>query len=656
VNHSTDLCDGRFSDDRLNDSKQVTRRLFMRTLKNRPSIFIVTILALAASFFHIYTAGFGLLDPRLQRATHLFLLLPMAFLLYPATKKSPEDRFTIADAICAVLIALPSLLIVIDYDRICQRWENVTPLLPIEFIFGIIMVVLLIEAVRRAVTPVLAYLMIIALLYMKLGTWFPTILGHRGVDFPGLVELMYMLADEGVYGMLTGISATYIFIFILFGSFINGSGAGDFFSKLATAAFGTIRGGPALVAVSSSALFGTLTGSSVANVFGTGTFTIPLMKRLGYSSEFSGAVEAAASTGGQYMPPVMGAAAFIMAEMIGIPYITIALCASISACLYFVSIGFMVYFRACREDLKGLPKEEIPLLGEALKDIYLLIPIVLLFYMLIKGYSPIMSGFVATLVTIAVTWIRPSRGMRLKKIYVALVDAGKNAVLVAVACAGTGMIVSVVTHTGLGLTFSNSLVRLSGGNIIVTMFLIMCASLVLGHGAPTSATYVLIATVGAGAMVKLGANIIAAHLFCLYYAVIADITPPVAVAAYAGASIAKGDPFRTGIEAFKLAFAGFIVPIIFVLNPALVLQGPWYETIHVTFTALIGIVALAGGIQGWFKKNLNRIERIILFAAALGLLDPSLLTDILGACVLLAFLLRGWLQNKWKRTQPNDVG
>lgn len=627
----------------------------MRILKNKTAILIVTVIALVASLFHVYTAGFGILDPRLQRGYHLFLLLPLAFLLYPATKKSPEDRFTIPDSICAILIALPSLLMIVDNARIAQRWENVTPLLPIELILGTIMILLLVEAVRRAVTPILAYLMIFALLYMKLGTWFPTILGHSGVDFKGLVELMYMLADEGVYGMLTGISATYIFIFVLFGAFINGSGVGDFFSRLATAALGTIKGGPALIAVCSSALFGSLTGSAVANVFGTGTFSIPLMKRLGYKKEFAGAVEAAASTGGQYMPPVMGAAAFIMAEMVGVPYVTIALCASISACLYFISIGFMVYFRACRDGLQSLPKDEIPQLKETLKDVYLLIPIVFLFFVLMKGYSPIMGGFTATLVTIAVTWIRPSKGMRLKKIYEALIDAGKNAVLVAVACAGTGMIISVVTHTGIGLSFSNSLVRLSGGNIVVTMFLIMCASLVLGHGAPTSATYVLIATVGAGAMVKLGSNIIAAHLFCLYFAVIADITPPVAVAAYAGASVAKGDPFLTGIESFKLAFAGFIVPFVFVLNPALVLQGPWLETIHTTITALIGIVALAGGIQGWLRKNLNRKERIILLIAAAGLLHPGFLTDTFGACVLLAFILRDWIQNKWLSKQSNDL-
>ncbi|MEL7565796.1 MAG: TRAP transporter permease [Dehalobacterium sp.] len=627
----------------------------MRVLKNKIAILIVTGLALAASLFHVYTAGFGILDPRLQRAFHLFFLLPMAFLLYPATKKSPEDRFTIPDAICAVLVALPSILMIVDNDRIAQRWENVTPLLPIELVCGIIMIVLLIEAVRRCVTPILAYLMIIALLYMKLGTWFPTILGHSGVDFKGLVELMYMLADEGVYGMLTGISATYIFIFVLFGSFINGSGVGDFFSRLATAALGTIKGGPALIAVGSSSLFGSLTGSAVANVFGTGTFSIPLMKRLGYKSEFAGAVEAAASTGGQYMPPIMGAAAFIMAEMVGVSYITIALCASISACLYFISIGFMIYFRANRDGLQGLPKDEIPSIKEALKDVYLLIPIVFLFYMLMKGYSPIMAGFAATLVTIAVTWIRPSKGMRLRKIFEALIESGKNAVLVAAACAGTGMIVSVVTHTGIGLSFSNSLVRLSGGNIIVTMLLIMCASLILGHGAPTSATYVLIATVGAGAMVKLGAHIMAAHLFCLYFAVIADITPPVAVAAYAGASIAKGDPLKTGVEAFKLAFAGFIVPFIFVLSPALVLQGTWVETIHTTISALIGIVALAAGIQGWLRRNLNKKERIILLIAAAGLLHPGLITDIFGACVLIAFIFGNLIQTKFRRKQSGDV-
>lgn len=617
---------------------------------------VVTAVAVAASLFHLYTVAHGLLEPRLQRAFHLTLLLPLIFLLYPATKRSPKDRATAMDVTLAVLAAAPGIYIILNHARIAQRWEHVTPLLTSEWVLGIVAIVVLVEAVRRSVTPVLAWVIVGALVYMKFGPLFPGVLHHSGISLKGMVEMMYLLADEGIYGMLTGISATYIFIFVLYGSFVVRSGAGDFFTKLACALTGRIRGGPALIAIISSAFFGTLSGSSVANVFGTGSFTIPLMKRIGYKPEFAGAVEAAASTGGQYMPPIMGAAAFIMAEIVGVPYITVALCAAISACLYYFSVGLMVYFRACRVGLKGLPPDEVPPLKETLKSAYLVIPIAALFYMLVRGFSPIMAGFVCIIMTVVITWLNPKKGMRFRDIVEALADGGKNATLVAAACAGTGMIVSVVTHTGLGLSFSNAIIALSHGNIVASMFLIMVAALILGHGAPTSATYVLVSTVGATALVRLGVDIIAAHLFCLYYAVIADITPPVAVAAYAGASIAKGDPFATGIEAFKLAIAGFIVPFLFVLNPALVLRGPWQVTLYTTMTASVGVVGLAAAIQGWLLKNLGLPERILLAVAGLGLLHHGVETDLLGVGILLVYGVYAWVTARKTRARARVAG
>ena len=334
-----------------------------------------------------------------------------------------------------------------------------------------------------------------------------------------------------------------------------------------------------------------------------------------------------------------------MAEIVGF-LITVALCASISAVLYFVSIGLMVYFRARKEGLSAMPPEEILPLREVLKDAHLIIPIIALFYLLACGYSAIMAGLWALIGTVLITWVKPQKGIKPKQILGALIDGGKSAVAVAVACAATGMVVSVVTHTGLGLTFSNALVSVAKGNILIVMGLIMAASLILGHGAPTSATYVLIAAVGAQALVNLGADIIAAHLFCLYYAVIADITPPVAVAAYAAASLSESDPFMTGVEAFFLAAAGFIVPLVFVLQPALVLRGPMVETLQATITALIGVIALAGGLQGWFMANLKRYERLVLLIAALMLLDPHLITDVIGLAILGAFVIKVKLFNK----------
>ena len=316
----------------------------MRDLKLEWQNRIIYAICICASLFQMYTSAFGILEGRLQRGIHLAFLLPLVFLLYPTTKKSSADRFSMPDMIVAAVAAVPSIYLVLGNSRIVQRWEHVTPVLTSEFVCGLIVIVLVIEALRRAVTPALAWVVIIALIYMKAGPYLPGMLHHAGTSWVGLVEQLYLLSDEGVYGYLLGISATYIYVFVLFGAFVVYSGAGDFFTHLACAVCGRFRGGPGLVAVTSCGFFGMLSGSAVANVFATGSFTIPLMRKVGYTPEFSGAVVAAASTGGQYMPPVMGAAAFIMAEILGVSYIKIAMCASISAVLYYTALGIVDNF------------------------------------------------------------------------------------------------------------------------------------------------------------------------------------------------------------------------------------------------------------------------------------------------------------------------
>lgn len=606
----------------------------MRELKLYWQNKLVIAMCILISLFQLYTAAFGMLEGRIQRGVHLAFLLPMVFLLYPMTEKSDKERFNLLDGVLAILSVLPSIYLVISNTRITQRWEQVTPLLSSEIVFGFIIIVIIIEALRRAVAPALAWVVVVTLIYAKAGPWLPGMFHHPGVSWKILIEQLYLLSDEGIYGYLLGISATYIYIFVLFGAFVLYSGAGDFFTNFATSICGKYRGGPGIVAVTSCCFFGMLSGSSVANVFATGSFTVPLMKRAGYDADFSGAVVAAASTGGMYMPPVMGAAAFIMAEILGISYVQVALSASISALLYYIALGLMVYFRARRENILGMEQEDIPSFKNVVKQSYLLIPILALFFLLVKGYSPVFAGIVSIAVTVLVTWLKPSQGMKPKQIVQALIDGGKNSILVAVACAGTGIVVSVVTQTGLGLSFSNVLVRIAGGNVVIAMLLICAAALVIGHGAPTSATYILVATVGAGALIRMGVNPIAAHLFCLYFAVIADITPPVAVAAYAGASVAKGNPISTGFKAFALAFAGFIVPFVFVLNPAIVLQGTVVDCVWGTITCLIGIIGMSGALQGWYFNNLSMPKRYILALAGLGLLHPGLVTDAMGFIIL----------------------
>ncbi|MBW2147347.1 MAG: TRAP transporter fused permease subunit [Deltaproteobacteria bacterium] len=605
----------------------------MRELKGIAGL-VVIVLGTFISCFHLYTAYFGVFPPFIQRGVHLMVLLPLAFLLYPARKNSPKHRITVMDGILFLLAIFPSLFVILQRQRIEDRIELVDPVLPVEILLGILIVILAMEAIRRAVTPVMALLVGIFLLYNILGPVLPGILHHRGMSFSRHVELLYLLTGQGVYGVLLGISATYVALFVLFGSFVLKTGAGEFFSNLARALAGGSRGGPAKIAVMSSGCFGTMTGSAVANVYATGSFTIPMMKRLGYRPEFAGAVEAAASTGGQLMPPIMGAGAFILAETLGMEYISVALKAAISAVLYFVAVGMMVHFRALKRGLLGEPKELLPKLSHVLPNAHPFIPVIALFYLLIAGYSPLMAGFASTVLAVAVSYLKKDTIMTPKKIIDALVSGAKNTVMVAIALVGAQMIVAVVAYTGLALSFASMIVAASKGILLIALLFVAIVAIILGMGIPTTAAYVISATIGASALIRLGVDPYAAHLFTFYFAIISNVTPPVAVAAYAASGVATSDPIRTGYEAFLLAAAGYIIPFMFVYNPALVLTGSVWEIIRASLTAALGIIALAAGLQGWLIGPANIIQKILLCISSFMLIWASLSTDILGGCLI----------------------
>lgn len=591
---------------------------------------VIVVAGIFISLFHLYTASFGVFPPFLQRGIHLLILLPLAFLLYPAHKNSPRHRITVMDGILSILSVFPSLLVVLQRERIEARIELVAPVLPLEIFLGILIVILVIEAVRRAVAPVMAFLIGIFLLYSFLGPLLPGFLYHKGMSFPRGVESLYLLTGEGVYGVLVGISATYVALFVLFGSFVVETGVGNFYTDLSRALAGGARGGPAKIAVVSSACFGTVSGSAVANVYTTGSFTIPMMKRLGYKAEFAGAVEAAASTGGQLMPPVMGAGAFIMAETLGIPYITVALKSAISAVLYFFAVGMMVHFRALKIGLMGEPKELLPKLSRVLPGIICFIPVMVLFYLLISGYSPLMAGFASIVLSVGVSYIRRDTWMTPKKIINALVSGAQNTVMVAIALVGAQIIVAVVTQTGLALSFSSLIITASQGILFIALLFVAVVALILGMGIPTTPAYIISATIGANALIRLGVDPFPAHLFCFYFSIISNVTPPVAVAAYAAAGLAEGDPLKTGYEAFFLAAAGFIVPFVFVYNPPLVLVGSPWEITYAFLTAMLGIIALSAGLQGWLGGALNSIQRIFLVGGAVNLIWYGFMTDFIG--------------------------
>jgi len=614
----------------------------MRKLKGI-HFYIVSIICFIASIYHIYTSTFGVFTPRLQRGFHLMFMLPLGFLLYPASKKSPQDKPSFLDYVFSLFVFLPSLYVVLENSRLEERWEFVTKVLSIEVIFGAILVILLIELIRRAVAPALASIVVISFLYLLFGPYLPSSINHCGFSFPRSIELLYLISDEGIVGMMTGISATYVAIFILFGAFLVRTGVSDFFSDFARALTGSTQGGPAKIAVMTSALFGMVSGVAVANVFATGSFTIPLMKKRGYRPEFAAAVEAVASTGGQYMPPIMGAAAFVMAEMLSIPYIKIIFYASFSAFLYYFALFHIVNIEARKYGLKGEAKEDLPEKSRVLKKSYLLLPIIILLFLLIRGYSPLFAGSWCIFFSLATSLMNPEIRKNILKVFTqCMISGAKNTVMLAAALAGTGIIVAVITHTGIGLRFSSLIISLSGGHLILAMLFIAIGALILGTGVPSTAAYVLSVILGGRALIEMGILPIAAHLFCFYFAIIACITPPVALCAYAAASIAKSNPVKTGFEAFKLGIAGFIIPFIFVFYPGLILQGSIKEILFSFILGLFVTYISCVAVQRYFKdRYLNILGRILLFVIIILVISKSMYCQLIGLSSFAIFLL-GW--------------
>lgn len=624
--------------------KEATYRIFNGWLQT-----FIRILCILFSAFHLYTAAMGLYPPQIQRSVHLAFVLVLIFLLYPARASDNKHKLYWYDILFSAAGAAVSLYIVWNYDVIVL---DAGPPTTMDFIFGCAAILLVLEATRRIVGLPITIIAVIFLLYAKFGNFIPGMLGHPGFSLKRIVGHMY-LTTEGLFGMPLGVAASFVFLFILFGAFLHSTGLGKFFIDLALGAAGRFVGGPAKVAVLASGFFGTISGSSVANTVSTGTFTIPLMKSVGYRSAFAGAVEAASSTGGQIMPPIMGAAAFIMAQFLGVGYIDIAKAALIPALLYYLAVGFMVHMEAKRLGLKGIPKERLPNAWRVLKEGgYLLVPIGVLVYLLLQGYTPLKSAYYCILTTVIISLVAnnwkawqgaaPSHlsvGQSLAQcnrqalgdVLMAMENGGRLALGVSAACACTGFVIGVVTLTGVGLKLANAILALSAGSFALTLFLTMLASIVLGMGLPTTAKYIVLATIAAPAIQSFGTPMLAAHLFIMYFGILADLTPPVALAAYAAAGIARAEPNATGFMAVKLAFAGFLIPYIFCYNPGLLMIGASnLEVLFIACTAAIGIASLSFASVGYWMRNLHIWERLILVASAITLITPGLITDIVG--------------------------
>ena len=607
---------------------------------------IVSAIAITFSIFQLYTATFGVLDAQLQRAVHLGFGLALVYLLYPTRKSWSRTKLHPFDLLLAILGAAAPAYILIEYNQLVMRSGLVTT--P-DLVVGILGILLVVEATRRVVGIPMVTVVLLFLAYAFAGPYMPGVLAHRGLTLSQLVGHLFF-TTEGIFGIPLGVSSTFIFLFILFGAYLESTGLGKFFIDLANSIAGWASGGPAKVAVLSSGLMGTVSGSSVANVVGTGSLTIPMMKKLGYHKNFAGAVEAAASTGGQLMPPVMGAAAFLMAEFVGVPYIDIVKAAVIPALLYFTGVWLGVHFEAKRSNLKGLPREQLPKMSRLLVERgHLAIPLVVIVYLLVTGYTPMRAALVAIVLSIICSALRKSTRMKPIEIVRGLDKGARNVLSVLVACASAGIVIGVVTKTGVGLKLASGLLTLSGGLLLPTMFFTMITAIVLGMGVPTTANYVITSTIAAPAIIQMGVPVLAAHMFVFYFGIIADVTPPVALAAFAGAGIAGGNALRTGVNAAKLAIAAFIIPYMFVLSPVILMIDATIPGLVVTtVTAIIGMIALSSALIGYLADNCRIYERILLIAGGLLLIDPGTVTDLTGIAIF-AIILFFQIERKKKR-------
>lgn len=612
---------------------------------------IVFIGLLAFSLFQLYTAIFGQYTAYIQRSIHLGFALSLIFILFPAQKKIKKEKrgkVPFYDLILALLSVAVGLYWPLNIEKITMQVGRLSEM---DMVIGVIAILLTLEAARRAVGIPITIISSVFLVYAFFGPYFPGFLNHRGQDVKSIVRTMFFTTD-GILGTPISVSATFIFVFLLFGAFLVKTGVGNYFNELAVVLAGRLVGGPAKVAIFSSALQGTISGSSVANVVGSGSYTIPMMKKLGYRKEFAGGVEAAASTGGQIMPPIMGAAAFLMVEFIGgITYWEIAKAAAIPAILYFTGIWIMTHFEAKRVGLKGMREDQIPNRKKVLKKIYLLIPILGIIFFLLIGIPTMQAALYGIVLTIVVSAFDKETRIGFKDMIDALVDGARTALAVAAATACAGIIVGVVLKTGLGLGLANGLISAAGGSVFLTLVFTMLASLVLGMGSPTTANYVITSTIAAPAIITLlmigsepGAAVplvvaLSAHLFVFFFGIVADITPPVALAAFAASGISGGDPIKTGVTSSKLAIAAFIIPYMFVYNPALLMIGATIpEILWVVFTAIVGMIAIGAGMIGYWYRKCNWIERILAVSTGLLLIFPETITDIIGLVLFIGMV------------------
>ena len=606
------------------------------------------ILAICFVAFHLYTAAFGTMPGIAQKSIHLGFLL---VIFYINAMVDSEKRWEQIFLGIMALFALGGCAYITILDENLQLRAGIV--YASDILFAILLIIAIFEACRRKMGNPLVIITLVFVAYAFLGKYIPGFLNQPGMTLKKFTSLVYLTTD-GIFGSPLYASASYVVLFVLLGAIMSVSGIGDYMTNLATSLFGHMRGGPAKVAVVASGFFGSISGSPTANVIGTGTFTIPMMKKNGFEPEFAAAVEATASTGGAIMPPIMGSTAFIMAEMLGIPYTAVAKAALIPAILYFLAVLFGVDIYAAKHGLKGIPRSQLPKVRSMLKQIYMLAPLIfLIFCMAVFNMTIVRSGLLTIIVTLVLVEINPKTRMTKEQWLQIPVQTVKSAVSVGIACAMAGIISGVIMGSGLGYRISSILTSVAGTSMLLLLVLTMVVSLIMGMGVPTTAAYLVLASLVAPTMIQLGIPPLAAHMFIFYFGCISSITPPVALAAYAGAGLAGCDPNKTGYKAFRLAFCSFLMPYLFVYNPVLLMEGGVLDILWSLVTALIGAYLLASGF--FFPWSLKWFERPLMILGAVMLIVPGMVTDLVGIAIIVVEFVTEFMFKRSEKFVPVTV-
>ncbi len=617
----------------------------MRKLNQLLSPFAKIISAFFA-LFYLYTSGFGIFSSQTHRGFYLLFIYILCFLYFPSYKKAPYNKWLAVFDGVLIFLSIASIgywmLEYAEYASMRVAWPNQW-----DTFWGAVLILISLEVTRRVIGPILAIVGFVFVVQIYLGPHLPGLFAHQGMSITRIIEFNYSTM-EGIFGTIISVFATYVMPFLIFGAFLQKSGGGEFFIDLASAVAGKVSGGPALIAVSGSAVFGSMSGSAVANVVATGNFTIPMMKKVGFSPEFAGAVEAVASTGGQFLPPIMGAGAFILATFTETPYGEIMIYAVVPALLFYLSISSMVYFRAKRMGIRGMSKEDLPKVSKVLKGgWYYALTLVVVFVLIAYGFSPPRTAFWAIVFVSICSMFRKDTRFTFKKLFDTLDAAGRNSLTVGSTVGTLGLVMGGITLSGLGVTFTQLILSVSGGSMFLTIILIAILATIVGMGLPTAASYIVMSILAAPSLITLGVPVIQAHMLCFWLALTSNITPPVCVAAFAAASVSGGNPMKTGLYACSMGVFLYVLPFSFVYSPQVMLIGDGLvDILTVIVCLLLSTIGLAAGMQGWIFKDIQFWERVPYLLSTLFLIVPNAILNTVGVFLLAALLFYHFRQMK----------